>query len=53
MRGIGVDLFAFLSGLVSTRTIDVMWETCESCHRGHKPSVDFCAQCHDFGFTVP
>ena len=26
---------------------------CASCHHGHKASVDFCAQCHTFGFTVP
>jgi hypothetical protein len=26
---------------------------CESCHHAHKPSVDFCMQCHDFGFKVP
>jgi fumarate reductase flavoprotein subunit len=23
---------------------------CESCHHAHRPSVDYCAQCHDFGF---
>lgn len=26
---------------------------CETCHNAHKPSVDFCQQCHDFGFKVP
>jgi hypothetical protein len=26
---------------------------CESCHKVHKASVDFCAQCHDFSFKVP
>jgi Cytochrome c3 len=26
---------------------------CDSCHHVHKPSVDFCVQCHDFGFKVP
>ncbi len=26
---------------------------CESCHHAHKPSVDYCAQCHDWGFKVP
>jgi fumarate reductase flavoprotein subunit len=26
---------------------------CESCHHAHGPSADHCAQCHDFGFTVP
>ncbi len=26
---------------------------CVACHHLHKPSVDFCAQCHRFGFTVP
>lgn len=26
---------------------------CEKCHHGHKPSVDFCAECHEFGFKVP
>ncbi len=26
---------------------------CESCHRIHQPSVDFCAQCHQWGFKVP
>jgi hypothetical protein len=26
---------------------------CESCHHSHKASVDYCAQCHDWGFKVP
>ena len=26
---------------------------CETCHHVHKPSVDFCMQCHDFGFKAP
>ncbi|MEN6466165.1 MAG: cytochrome c3 family protein [Syntrophaceae bacterium] len=26
---------------------------CEECHHGHKPSVDRCAECHEFGFKVP
>ena len=26
---------------------------CESCHHVHKPSVNFCAQCHQFEFKVP
>ncbi|MEN6464405.1 MAG: cytochrome c3 family protein [Syntrophaceae bacterium] len=26
---------------------------CEQCHHGHKPSVDACAKCHQFGFKVP
>ena len=26
---------------------------CGKCHRMHKPSVDYCAQCHKFGFKVP
>ena len=25
---------------------------CGECHHAHQPSVDFCAQCHDFGFKV-
>lgn len=27
--------------------------SCDACHHLHKPSVDFCAQCHTFGFKVP
>lgn len=27
--------------------------TCTNCHKGHQQSVDFCAQCHKFGFKVP
>jgi hypothetical protein len=26
---------------------------CEACHHGHKPSVDYCARCHQFDFRVP
>lgn len=26
---------------------------CDLCHQVHKPSEDFCAQCHDFNFKVP
>jgi fumarate reductase flavoprotein subunit len=26
---------------------------CEKCHHGHKTSVDYCAECHEFGFKVP
>ncbi|MBL7250531.1 cytochrome c3 family protein [Alloalcanivorax marinus] len=26
---------------------------CDLCHRVHGPSENFCAQCHDFKFTVP
>jgi fumarate reductase flavoprotein subunit len=26
---------------------------CESCHHSHARSVDYCSQCHDFGFKVP
>jgi len=26
---------------------------CSNCHHGHKPSVDYCAGCHTFGFKVP
>jgi hypothetical protein len=26
---------------------------CEQCHHAHKPSVDACAKCHQFGFKVP
>lgn len=26
---------------------------CGECHRAHKPSVDTCAKCHQFGFKVP
>jgi hypothetical protein len=25
---------------------------CDKCHHVHKPSVDYCAQCHKFGFKV-
>jgi len=26
---------------------------CEQCHHAHKPSVDACAKCHQFGLKVP
>lgn len=26
---------------------------CENCHMGHKPSVDYCSSCHQFGYKVP
>ncbi len=26
---------------------------CDNCHHGHKPSTDYCAQCHAFGLKVP
>ena len=26
---------------------------CEECHHAHKPSVDACAKCHQFGMQVP
>lgn len=26
---------------------------CTSCHQGHQEPVDFCSQCHSFGFVVP
>ena len=26
---------------------------CASCHHIHKPSVDYCSQCHQWGFKVP
>jgi len=26
---------------------------CDQCHRGHKASVNVCAQCHPFEFRVP
>ena len=26
---------------------------CGECHKAHKPSVDICAKCHQFGFKVP
>lgn len=27
--------------------------SCDSCHNVHKPSVNYCAQCHQFEFKVP
>ena len=26
---------------------------CRLCHKMHRESEDYCAQCHDFGFDVP
>ena len=26
---------------------------CVACHHIHKPSEDYCAECHNFGFKVP
>ncbi len=26
---------------------------CEKCHHNHKPSENYCAACHNFGFKVP
>lgn len=26
---------------------------CNECHKPHKQSVDYCEQCHAFGFIVP
>ena len=26
---------------------------CEKCHHLHKPSVNYCGSCHNFGFKVP
>jgi hypothetical protein len=26
---------------------------CDACHHAHKPSVDRCTPCHQFGFRVP
>lgn len=26
---------------------------CTLCHKAHEPSVDYCRQCHDFGFKFP
>jgi uncharacterized paraquat-inducible protein A len=34
--------------------VDKMGEiACEKCHHAHKPSVDMCAECHEFGYKVP
>lgn len=27
--------------------------SCDSCHNVHKPSVNYCSQCHQFEFKVP
>lgn len=29
------------------------YAACDLCHRVHTESENFCAQCHDFDFTVP
>ncbi len=29
------------------------YQSCDVCHHAHKPSVDHCAECHNFGFKVP
>ncbi len=26
---------------------------CTECHKGHKESVNYCAQCHSFSYKVP
>lgn len=26
---------------------------CDDCHKGHKESVNFCDQCHDFKYRIP
>ena len=26
---------------------------CEKCHHNHRPSENYCASCHNFGFKVP
>ena len=26
---------------------------CDNCHHVHKPSVNYCGECHTFGFKVP
>jgi hypothetical protein len=26
---------------------------CVACHHSHKPSEDYCGECHNFGFKVP
>ncbi len=26
---------------------------CDSCHREHEESVNFCAECHEYDFKVP
>ncbi len=26
---------------------------CNDCHKSHQASVDYCAECHQFGFKVP
>jgi len=26
---------------------------CELCHHAHKPSEDYCGNCHEFGYKVP
>jgi Cytochrome c3 len=29
------------------------YQPCDVCHHAHKPSVDRCGECHNFGFKVP
>ncbi len=26
---------------------------CDACHRGHGEFVDYCAECHTFGYKAP
>ncbi len=26
---------------------------CSECHKGHKPGVNYCGQCHNFVYKVP
>jgi fumarate reductase flavoprotein subunit len=26
---------------------------CTECHKGHKPGVNYCGQCHGYNFKVP
>ncbi|MBO5658637.1 MAG: cytochrome c3 family protein [Duodenibacillus sp.] len=26
---------------------------CSACHKGHKPSKNYCLECHNFDFKVP
>lgn len=29
------------------------YQSCDVCHHAHKPSIDHCGICHNFGFKVP
>jgi hypothetical protein len=29
------------------------YQPCDVCHHAHKPSIDHCGNCHNFGFKVP